>query len=275
MSFITCSRPSPLASRPRVRLTWTTSKPPEPSPRSSAATLTTTSSPSRISPSSAVVGPGRAPLAVDLDRQRILADDDAAAQLQPAAHPGAARLGAAPRRRSPRRPRASRRGRAAETHSFAVWTSFGAVGEQDAVEAVEAQRVGVAAAADRGADRLVAGAAQARPRPAPGRARTAASGSRGRALRSGRRRRSRARWRPRRRRRSSRRRRRRRARRRGCAPRRWMPQCPGTTLPEVPPVDQADVGGRLRRRAGPAPCGAIAAAAAAIALLPSSGSIPA
>ncbi len=33
-----------------------------------------------------LVGPGRAPLAVDLDRQRVRGDDHAAAQLQPAAH---------------------------------------------------------------------------------------------------------------------------------------------------------------------------------------------
>ncbi len=36
------------------------------------------------------VRPGRPSLAVDLDRQRILRDDDAAAQLQPSAHASSA-----------------------------------------------------------------------------------------------------------------------------------------------------------------------------------------
>ena len=62
----------PGASRPRVRLTWTTSKPPEPSSRSSASTLTTTSSPSRHLADHAHVGPGRGgPRSPTADRQRV------------------------------------------------------------------------------------------------------------------------------------------------------------------------------------------------------------
>ncbi len=147
----------PPPSRPRVRLTWTTSKPPEPSPRSSAATLTTTSSPSRISPSSAGVGPGRPALAVDLDGQRVLVDDDAAAQLQAAAHAGPGRrggLGEDPLADLEHR----RRGGASATHSSGVcgpprcrWRAGRSRRRSTQ------QRVDVAAAAGRGPHRLEAG----------------------------------------------------------------------------------------------------------------------
>ena len=48
----------------------------------------------------------------------------------------------------------------------------------------------------------------------------------------------------------------------------------GTMLPATPPSDQADVGGRLRRRCGRAACRRSRAPRPAIALRPSSGAIP-
>ena len=79
------------------------------------------------------VGPGRAPLAVDLDRQRVLADDDAAAQLQPATH--SARRSSLGRIASQTSSIASRL-RGADALLRGV-VGLGAVGEQDAVEAGE------------------------------------------------------------------------------------------------------------------------------------------
>ena len=54
----------------------------------------------------------------------------------------------------------------------------------------------------------------------------------------------------------------------------WMPQCPGTTLPEVPPLIRPTLA-VVSSSSRPSSIRAIAAAAAAIALLPSSGRIPA
>src|SRR5271165_1983306 len=91
MTFAPPSPPS--AARPRVRLTWTMSKPPEPSPRSSACTFTMTSSPTSTGPrsaTSAIAGPRRPSLGgasalVDRVRRRgaLDADIDVALALGP------------------------------------------------------------------------------------------------------------------------------------------------------------------------------------------------
>ena len=72
-------------------------------------------------PQQRLVGPGRPALAVDLDRQRLRGDDDAAAQLQPAAHAAAsaARRGDDPLADLEHR----RRGLRPATCSSAVWTA--------------------------------------------------------------------------------------------------------------------------------------------------------
>ena len=64
------------------------------------------------------VGPSPAALAIDLDRQRLRADYDAATQLQPPAHPAAVSAAASATMPSQTASIASRS--AAATHSFAV-----------------------------------------------------------------------------------------------------------------------------------------------------------
>ena len=151
---------------------------------------------------------------------------------------------------------------------------LGAVGEQDAVEAVE-PTVRWRRCRRRSTSRT--GSWPARRRPASASARAARVGRHPVAaeelFNAARRRRSRARWRPRR-------------RPRPCSPATaaarsasrlrasaLMPQWPGTTLPEVPPSITPTLA-VVSASSRPSSMRAIAAAAAAIALLPSSGSIP-
>ncbi len=110
------------------------------------------------------VGPGRAALAVDLDGERRDGDEDAAAQLQAAAHasPVTASSPAATAVTIPSQTSSIFSRLAAGTRSSGGVHRVGPVGEQDAVEAVEAENVGVAATADRRPHRLDPGAAQCR-----------------------------------------------------------------------------------------------------------------
>ena len=230
-----------------MRLTCTTSKPPEPSPRSRASTLTTTSSPPRAGPTSADVGQRRPPLAVravdlePLPRTRAggpgASTDGAAAQLQHSR--GRAR-------RAARASTSSMPSSAATlTRSSGWWLRSVPLARFTHGEAGGLERVRVRAAAGDDVARLVAAGAQRRLGAATAGADGLDAVAARRAARRSRRRRTRRRWRrrgggrpsrPRPPRPSSRRASGPRPRRGSARARRWWPAAAG---------DRADVRGRL------------------------------